>query len=130
MNSFSSIEAVKPQSKLLCEQEHGTFEVIPAEAMAIIQRFEESNDMEQVAGYNELEVVLSVRSRYAEETLLYALTSGTAYLIENGNIYIWYKPFQKMRGSGFFKLKRYMFFYGGNLVKYILDGNDMLPNKE
>lgn len=130
MENFSNIEAVKSQGKVLYEQVQETFEEIPAEAMAIIQRFEESNNLDQVAGYNELEVVLSMRSRNAEETLLYALTNGTAYVIEKGNIYIWYKPFQKMNGSGFFRLKRYIFFYGGNMVKYVLDGNDMLPNKE
>lgn len=123
-----SIKELRAQRKLFYEQKFQDCEAIPEEAMAVIEQYEEANMVEQTNGYNELEVTLSLRSRYAEESLLYALTSGTAYVIKNGSIYIWYKPFQKMAGSGFFKLKRYVFFYDGNMVKYILDGNEKLSN--
>ena len=63
-----------------------------------------------------------------EKTLLYALTSGTAYTIENGNIYIWYKPFKGFEGAGFYKLKRFVFLDDGSTVKYFLDENEKLSN--
>lgn len=122
------IKELRAQKELFYEHKLREFEMLPEEAMAVIERYESANEAEQANGYNELEVTLSVRSRCAEESLLYALTSGTAYVIQNGSIYIWYKPFQKMEGSGFFKLKRYVLFYGGNMVKYILDGNEKLSD--
>lgn len=118
----------KPQRVLPRESDIESYGDIPDEAMKVIQQYEEANKVEQVSGYNELDVVLSLRSRQVEETLLYALTSGTVYTIQYGKIYIWYKPFQKLEGSGFFRLKRFLFFYGGNMVKFVLDGNERLSN--
>ncbi len=116
--------------KRICSREFSVekYGEISDEAMQVIQKYEEANKIEQLAGYNELSVVLSLRSRKVKETLLYALNNGTAYTIQYGKIYIWYKPFQKMEGSRFFKLKRFLFFYGGNMVKFVLDGDEGLSN--
>ena len=112
------------------EQEKEALDTIPGEAIIVINKFDSFNPKKQKlnAGYNELEVCVSIWSCHMEKTLLYALTSGTAYTIENGNIYIWYKPFKGLEGSGFYKLKRFVFLEGGSTVKYFLDGNEKLSN--
>lgn len=128
MSELNKLEVIKPQSGAL--QELAELYEIPAEAVELIQKFDEENDPKVKAGYHELTVVLDIQGRNMEETLLYALNKGTAYVIENGKIYIWHKPFQRLEGSAFYRLKRFTFLYGGRSVKYVLDGNDMLPNKE
>lgn len=130
MREFCDLEVSKPQNGAFSVQKLASFYGMPVEALELIQKFDEANDPNPKPEFNELTVFLNINSNNIKETLLYALTSGTAYVIEKGEIYIWYKPFQRMEGSGFFKLKRFMFLYGGRSVKYILDGNTMLPNKE
>ncbi len=112
------------------EQESEKLNTIPDYAITIIEEFDLFNPKIQTpyAGYYELEVVLPIWSHHMEETLLYALTSGTAYKIANGNIYIWYKPFKGFKGSGFYKLNRFIFLENGRTVKYFLDGNEKLSD--
>lgn len=120
----------RKERKYLFEQESEKLNTIPDYAITIIQKFDMLNPKIQTpyAGYYELEVVLPIWSRHMEETLLYALTSGTAYKIANGNIYIWYKPFKGFKGSGFYKLNRFIFLENGRTVKYFLDGNEKLSD--
>lgn len=112
------------------KEEREKLNTIPDYAITIIEEFDLFNPRIQTpyAGYYELEVVLPIWSRHMEETLLYALTSGTAYKIANGNIYIWYKPFKGFYGSGFYKLNRFIFLENGRTVKYFLDGNEKLSD--
>lgn len=113
------------------ETEKETLDTIPDEAIIAIKRFDAFNSKNQspYVGYNELEVCLSVWSRHIKKTLLYALNNGTAYTIENGSIYIWYKPFKGFDGAGFYKLKRFVFLNDRRCtVKYFLDGDEKLSN--
>lgn len=141
MKDFSSIEDFyrykQSQSGLfedhisdLPEQKRAALDTIPDEAISVIKKFDSFNPKSQTphAEYNELEVCVPIWSRHMERTLLYALTSGTAYTIKNGNIYIWYKPFKGLEGSGFYKLKRFVFLNDGSTVKYFLNGNEKLLN--
>lgn len=118
----------KRDMQYLSEQERVALDTIPDEAIIVIKKFDSFNPKKQTphAGYNELEVCVPIWSRHMEKTLLYALTSGTAYTIEKENIYIWYKPFKGFKGSGFYKLKRFVFLNDGSTVKYFLDGNEKL----
>lgn len=120
----------RKEREYLFEQESEKLNTIPDYAITIIEEFDLFNPKVQTpyAGYYELEVVLPIWSRHMEETLLYALTSGTAYKIANGNIYIWYKPFKGFKGSGFYKLNRFIFLENGRTVKYFLDGNEKLSD--
>lgn len=110
--------------------EQMTLDTIPDEAIILIKKFDAFNPKIQTsyAGYNELEVRVPIWSRHMEKTLLYALTSGTAYTIEHGNIYIWYTPFKGLDGAGFYKLKRFVFLNDESTVKYFLDGNEKILN--
>lgn len=110
------------------ETEKVTLDTIPDEAISTIKKFDNPKNQTLYVGYNELEVCVSVWSRYIKKTLLYALNSGTAYTIENGSIYIWYKPFKGFDGAGFYKLKRFVFLNDGSTVKYFLDGEEKLSN--
>ena len=116
----------KRDRQYLSKKERATLDTIPDEAIIAINKFDSFNSKNQTpyAGYNELEVCVPIWSRHMKKTLLYALTSGTAYTIENGNIYIWYKPFRGFDGAGFYKLKRFVFLNDGSSVKYFLDGNE------
>lgn len=120
----------KRDMQYLSEQKKVSLDTIPDEAIIVIKKFDSFNPKRQThhAGYNELEVCVPIWSRNMEKTLLYALTSGTAYTIENGNIYIWYKPFKGFEGAGFYKLKRFVFLDDGSTVKYFLDENEKLSN--
>lgn len=120
----------KRDMQYLSEHERAALDTIPDEAIIVIKKFDSFNHKNQThhATYNELEVCVPIWSRHMEKTLLYALTSGTAYTIENGNIYIWYKPLKGLDGSGFYKLKRFVFLNDGSTVKYFLDGNEKLSN--
>lgn len=120
----------RKEREYLFEQESEKLNTIPDYAITIIEEFDLFNPKVQTpyAGYYELEVVLPIWSHHMEETLLYALTSGTAYKIANGNIYIWYKPFKGFNGSGFYKLNRFIFLENGRTVKYFLDGNEKLSD--
>lgn len=122
--------AGKRDNQYLSKKEESALDTIPEEAIIAIKKFDSFNPKSQTsrAGYNELEVCVPIYSDHMEKTLLYALTSGTAYKIENGNIYIWYKPFKGFKGSGFYKLKRFVFLNDGRAVKYFLDGNEKLPD--
>lgn len=150
MKNFSSIEdsyrykEIKSQSGLLtnhvfsCKKdmqylsknERVSLDTIPDEAIITINKFDSFNPKNQTthAGYNELEVCVPIWGRHMEKTLLYALNSGTAYTIENENIYIWYKPFKGLEKAGFYKLKRFVFLNDISTVKYFLDGNEKLSN--
>ncbi len=132
-NQIDLMDHVFPDKKdiqHLSEQERATLDTIPDEAIDAINKFDSLNSRNQTShtGYNELEVCVPIWSRHMKKTLLYALNSGTAYTIENENIYIWYKPFKGLEGSGFYKLKRFVFLNGGNVVKYFLYGNEKLSN--
>ena len=120
----------KKDTQYLSETEKKSISLIPDEALLTIRKFDAGNSKIQTshAGYGELAVLVPIWSPHIEQTLLYALTSGTAYTIEKGNIYIWYKPFKGFEGSGFYKLKRFVFLENGRYVKYFLDGNEKLPN--
>ena len=120
----------RKEREYLFEQESEKLNTIPDYAITIIEEFDLFNPKVQTpyAGYYELEVVPPIWSHHMEETLLYALTSGTAYKIANGNIYIWYKPFKGFKGSGFYKLNRFIFLENGRTVKYFLDGNEKLSD--
>ena len=114
----------------ISKQERKYLEKIPEEALLAIKKFDSFNQKVQTqhAGPNELQVCNSIWSPNMKKTLLYALESGTAYTIHNGNIYIWYKPFKCYYGAGFYRLKRFVFLDGGSSVKYFLDGKDKIPN--
>lgn len=120
----------KKDMQYLVEQERVTPNTISDEAIIAIKKFDSFNPKNQTlhAGYNELEVCVPVWSRYMKKTLLYALNSGTAYTIENGSIYIWYKPFKGFDGAGFYKLKWFVFLNDGSTVKYFLDEKEKLSN--
>lgn len=118
------------KKQYICEQENKTLDKIPEEALVAIKKFDSLNYklQTQSIGQNELEVCNYIWSPNMKKTLLYALESGTAYTIYNENIYIWYKPFKGFEGSGFYRLKRFVFLEGGRTVKYFLDGSDKIPN--
>lgn len=124
------VSSDRENMQYLSEKESVTLETIPNEAIIAINKFDSFNPKNQTpyAGYNELEVDVPIWRLHMKMTLLSALTSGTAYTIENENIYIWYKPFKGFDGSGFYKLKRFVFLTDGNIVKYFLDGNEKLSN--
>lgn len=122
--------SAKRDMQYLSEQEREALDTIPEEAIMVIKKFDAFNSKNQTphVGYNELEVCVSIWSNNMGNTLLYLLNSGTAYTIENGNIYIWYKPLKGLEGAGFYKLKRFVFFDYGSIVKYFLDRNEKLSN--
>ncbi len=142
MKNFSSVEefyrykgmdqvfSCKKDKQYLSEIESVTLDTIPDEAIIVINKFDFFNPKNQTtyAGYNELEVCVPIWSCHMKKTLLYALTSGTAYTIENEKIYIWYKPLKGFEGAGFYKLKRFVFLNDGSTVKYFLDGNEKISN--
>ena len=114
-----------------CTNEYG----IPDTALQVINQFETSLTpyQSETAGPGELVVDFPIKANHLEKVLAYALCSGTAYLVNNGNIYIWYRPIMRYRPtrdsavSGWYKLKRF-FIYDHGWVKYILDEFDKLPN--
>lgn len=120
----------KKDMQYLSEQEREALATIPDEAVIVINKFDLLNPKNQTthARNNELEVCVPVWSPHMEKTLLYALTSGTAYTVKNEQIYIWYKPIKGLEGAGFYKLKRFAFLNDGRTVKYFLDGNEKLSN--
>ena len=98
----------------------------------IINKFDATNNKHQTPdpSYNELMVNIGIWSEKMEKTLLYALTSGTAYKIVNGDIYIWYSPRKGMKGSGFFKLTRFVFIDDIRVVRYFLNKNEPLLDSQ
>lgn len=129
----------KRDMQYLSEQEKAELGMIPDEAIIAIKKFDFFNSRRQTsqAGDDELEVCVPLFHTKTsgpvlyydkgEPTLLYALINGTAYTVENGNIYIWYKPWKGFEGSGFYRLKRFIFIDAGELlVKYFLSGNEKL----
>lgn len=129
----------KRDMQYLSEQEKAELGMIPDEAIIAIKKFDSFNHRRQTpqARYNELEVCVPLFHLKmsgpvfyydkGEPTLLYALINGTAYTVENGNIYIWYKPLKGFKGSGFYRLKRFLFIDAGQLlVKYFLSANEKL----
>jgi len=120
------IFSVRKDMQYPSKQKSVALDTIPEKAISVIQKF--SNPQVQTPEYNELEVCVPIWNYQMEKTLEYALTSGTAYIIENEEIYIWYKPFKGLEGAGFYKLKRFAFSKDGSMVEYFLDGNKKLPN--
>jgi len=108
---------------------------IPDTALQIIKRFETSLEPYKPETATPLEILVDfpIPAKHLQKSLAYALNSGTAYLISDNNIYIWYTPITGIRPviiqavSGWYKLKRF-FIYDRGWVKYILDKFDKLPN--
>lgn len=108
---------------------------IPDTALQIIEEFETALVPYEPETATPLELVVdfSIPVKYLQKSLAYALSSGTAYLMQDGNIYIWYNPITGIRPTtnsaifGWYKLKRF-FIYDHGWVKYILDKFDKLPN--
>lgn len=108
---------------------------IPDTALQVIKLFETSivPYQSETVGPGELVVDFPIPKKNLEKVLAYALSNGTAYLIKNGNIYIWYSPIKGIRPaiipvvSGWYRLKRF-FIYDHGWVKYILDEFDKLSN--
>lgn len=108
---------------------------IPDTALQIIDQFETSLVPYQPETATPLELVLDfpISAKHLQKSLAHALNSGTAYLINDNNVYIWYSPIRGIRPveisavPGWYKLKRF-FIYDHAWVKYILDRFDKLPN--
>ena len=117
-NAFDNVEAL----------EHEALEILDNDTIDLIQKFASNQALHQAlyARDDELEFCIPIKIGRTEPTLLYALTSGTAYTIHDNDIYIWYKPSQTLNGSAFYKLKRFLFLNNGRTVKYFLNKNTKL----
>lgn len=122
MNNYEINE--RTDNEYLSPYEQEALETIPKEAFLTIKKYGYYNrdTKKQLPFLGELVVDVPIFASNAEnETLLYALTQGTAYKIVDNIIYIWYSPAKGFYGSGFFKLKRFCFLNNGSYIKYILD---------